>query len=89
MRIQDSLYIRRYYIRPFRCAPRVCRIYCVGHCIFYGMVYNIYTTLSRGITVGYPNRHFIFWYTHEPLCECVYQEKTIGIFHGLPREIFS
>jgi len=32
------LYIRRYYIQPSHHAPRVCRIDCVGHCIFYGMV---------------------------------------------------
>ena len=27
-------------------------------------------------TVEYPTSHCIFWYTHEPLGECVYQENT-------------
>ena len=32
------LYIQRYYIQPSHHAPRVCRIDCVGHCIFYVML---------------------------------------------------
>ena len=32
------LYLRRYCTQPSHRAPRVCRIDCVGHCIFYGMV---------------------------------------------------
>ena len=36
------LYISLYYMdsQPLRLAPRVCRIDCVGHRIFYGMVQN-------------------------------------------------
>ena len=37
-------------------------------------------------TVEYATRHLYFPYTHEPLGECVYEENTSGMFHGIPRE---
>ena len=32
----------------------------------------------------YPKSHTYFWYTHEPLGECVYQENTSDEW-GIPR----
>ena len=35
------LYVPRYYTQPSYRALRVCRIDCVGHCIFYGIFYAL------------------------------------------------
>ena len=34
----------------------------------------------------YIMRHLYFLDTHEPLGECVYNENTCGVLHGIPRE---
>lgn len=51
IRIQSlkSVYIRRYHNQPSHRAVRVCRIDCVGGCIFYDMVKVSYATVSRNL----------------------------------------
>lgn len=51
---------RMYYTRPFHYAPRVCRIDCVVHCIFDGMVWHSYATLSSWRSLKYRTCHLQF-----------------------------
>ena len=49
----------------------------VNHCDdAYRYIYTSYATLSSGIPWNIPRGTCIFWYTHEPLGSCVYQENT-------------
>ena len=71
------LCIRRYYTQPSHRALRVHRINCVSHCIFYGMVYNSYSTLSRGIP----------WNILLVTCIFLCIPRNNGTFHGIALEI--